>query len=278
MITHVGFTTHIAQGKRRAHKTTIVLDAIMKTRRLLFIGLVGLFFWAYSASSDVELMFNLRTNGPLEPVNPYVYLQLTLVDPEGEATKLAHQFENGPKGLDGDERLAVCKWYLSKFRFVEAEKIAEGLIKEDRDDPSFGLTLAVAKVCRGDYEAAKSALQKPIETGNKFAKALLLYLQVVLTDDLKKAEPLVREVVKSAEFNELPAAQAAVLAFCLKWPNGDKTLFEGIIKRIDRDSLVRDEIAAKMYITLCKRYGKLEEAEKIEKMLKNAKRSETAVG
>lgn len=242
---------------------------------LLLVAFLGL----ESVLATVELSFSLTSNGPLDSTNRYINIEMRLRDEEGVAEKWARQYENEANSLDNDQKLAVCKWHLSRFQFVKAEGIAEKLVKEAGEkEPRYQLGLGVVKICRGDFAAAKDALSKAAGMGQKNAKALLLYVQVVLTDDLREAEPTVRDIVTSGEFNQLPSATAAVLAFCIKSVNSDESLFNKIVDKIDRNQLAQDEVSAKMYILLCRRYGKSEEAEKMEKILKDAKRSQTAVG
>jgi hypothetical protein len=236
---------------------------------MYLLGIVCLSFACWPCDGS-ELLFELRAQDPLERGRKFLYLELLSEGPNKDEQEWLRQYEGGQTNLSAELRLRVCKTLLWKLSFPQAEAIAEDLYKEDPSEAAYRITLAIAKICRGDYEAAKRVLRIPSTIESSYGKALLLYLETVITEDTRSAGPMVREVVASGEFNKLPTAQAAVLAFCLKSP--DQELFEQIVAKIDRENLVRDPVATRMYLMLCDRFELHDEAERIERALERVRR------
>ncbi len=99
----------LSQNDETESQLTVKLNCLLLLAGLLTVE---------SILAAVELSFSLTSNGPLDSGSRSINIEMELRDEEGVAEKWALQYENEPKSLDDEQKLAVCKWYLSRFQFV----------------------------------------------------------------------------------------------------------------------------------------------------------------
>jgi len=210
-------------------------------------------------------------------INPFknrgtiIELQFALDDPGGLAAESTKAFEMRSRQLDADEKLDVIKWYLSKCRFVDAEKLASQVVSEtDGMKPEAVFVLGMAQLCRGDYQASATTMQKAGKLGIRRAAYMHVYISThVLERADKEMEDTVREAIKSGEINESGTVAYAALGFCSVATNGlasFQMFVENKTKKMDQLFLTRPGIG-EVYLFLCRKHGNKEEYERVGKLL-----------